>query len=131
VRVANWPVVLAEKIEEWRQRPFAWGTSDCWQMAGEIALALTGEDYRMRFPAYATEEEANAILAAHGGATGLATFALGDPKPVARAQRGDILVADYGMGLGAGICLGVQSCAPGLRGLVFRSTAIAIAAFTV
>lgn len=131
MRVANWPLVLAGKIDEWRARSFDWGASDCCQFAADIVLALTGIDHRASFSMYASREEAESILAQHGGMAGLISSALGESKAVAFAGRGDVVAADFGDGIAAGICLGAQCCAPGKRGLVFRPTVQAVAAWSV
>lgn len=131
MRVSDWPTVLVQKVEEWRYRPFEWGVSDCCQFAADVVLALTGTDHRAAFPQYGSREEAEAIIAQHGGMVGLLSSVLGEAKPVARAMRGDVIAADFGDGIAAGICLGVHSCAPGARGLIFRPTLSAVAAWGV
>lgn len=130
-RVQNWPLVLAARVEEWRGRPFVYGSADCLQFAGDVVLALTGVDYRDRFPAYGSQDEAAAILAEHGGVAGLLTSLFGQPKPALQAQRGDLVAGDFGLGITAGVCLGVACCAPGAGGLVFLPTASAVAAWSV
>lgn len=129
-RVSNWPAVLAAKVEEWRLRPFAYGAADCLQFAGDVVLALTGVDYRERFPSYASQEEAGAIMAG-GGVAGLLSGLFGPPKAAAQAMRGDLALIDFGDGLAAGVCLGIVCCAPGAAGLVFRPTAQAVAAWSI
>jgi len=131
LRVDNWPLVLSQKIEEWRDRPLEYGRTDCFQFAGDVVLALTGIDYRRSFPVYASRAEAAAILAANDGVIGLVTGVLGPQKPVAWAMRGDLIAADFGDALAVGVCLGVHCCAPGPRGLVFIMTARAVAAWSV
>jgi hypothetical protein len=131
MRVPNWPVVLAAKVEEWRFQPFAYGSADCWQFAADVVLALTGVDYRECFPPYASCRQALRILSRSRGMRGLAASVLGAPKPVAQALTGDVIIGDFGLGETAGICLGVHCCAPGERGLVFRQTAECTAAWSV
>lgn len=131
MRCANWTDVLYAVVAEWAFRPFAYGSVDCCQFPAAVVQAMTGVDFREQFPAYSTQEEAEAILAQHDGMVGLLTFALGESVHVSRAKRGDVVAADFGMGMAAGICLGVQSCAPGARGLVFMPTADAVAAWRV
>jgi hypothetical protein len=130
-RVANWPLVLNQKVNEWRLRPFAWGTSDCCQWVAEVVTAITGEDYRDLFPAYETQEDAEQILAQSGGIAGILASALGEPKPVAWAKRGDIVMADFGLGATAAVCLGLYCWAPGEKGLVCQPTRTATAAWEV
>lgn len=131
MRVDNWPMVLATKIEEWRPRRLQYGLHDCFQFCADLHLALTGIDHLGAFPAYHSREEADEILAQYGGAQGLLTFLLGDPKPALHASRGDLIAADFGDGIAPGLCIGVHSCTVGPRGLVFIPTSRAIAAWTV
>lgn len=131
MRVAHWADRMAEFVEAARTRPFEWGTWDCCQFAAEAVLALTGADHRTAFPTYASEQEALDLIAGHGGLESLLSTVLGDSKPPARAQRGDIVLADFGDGLAAGLCLGVSCCAVSPRGLVFKPTRIATAAWSV
>jgi len=131
MRCANSLDVLYAKIEEWRTRPFAYGSVDCCQFPADVVLALTGVDFREQFPTYATQEEAAAILATHGGMVGLLTSVLGEPVHVSRAKRGGVIACDFGDGIAAGICLGVKCCAPGARGLVERQTLDAVAAWSI
>lgn len=132
-RAANWPLILAAKVEEWRARPMVWGSVDCCQFCADVAQALTtgGPDHRAMFPPYSTREEADAIIANEGGMHALLTRALGESKPVAWAMRGDVILADFGDGLAPGVCVGVMSCTTGPRGLVFIPTAQAIRAWSV
>lgn len=131
MRVNQWPEVLDAKINEWRRRPFNWAGSNCCQFTADVVLALTGVDHRDAFPTYETKEQAESILADLGGVVALATLALGEPKPVTRAQRGDVVACDFGDGLAVGICLGVKCVAPGPRGLIERPTINAVAAWSV
>ena len=131
MRVDNWPIVMNENVELWRPRRLMFGVTDCFQFLGAHVLAITGVDYRDRFPKYASREEADAILEQHIGAVGLLTGVFGDPKPVSFAQRGDALVRDFGDGPAAAVCVGVYCCAPGPNGLRFEPTAGAIAAWSV
>lgn len=131
MRVANWPQLLAAKVEEWRQRPFAYGSADCLQFPAECVLAMTGIDHRDQFPKYESEVAAGRILVKHGGLEGLLTSVLGEPKPVAFAQRGDVLAGDFGNGMTAAVCLGVTCAGTGPDGLGFRRTLEATRAWSI
>lgn len=131
MRVDNWPLILAEKVEEWRFRSFDWAASDCCQFAAEVVLALTGIDYREQFPRYESRQEAEEILTGLGGVPALVTSVLGEAKHSAFAQRGDVVACDFGDGIAVGICLGVECCAPGPKGLVFRPTLTAVSAWSI
>jgi hypothetical protein len=131
-RVDNWPFVLSQKVEEWRPRLFDWTTWNCCHLADDHVAAITGVSRLSMFPSFSTQADAEAILSSFGGMIGLVTHALKqEPIPVAWAKRGDLLVANFGYGLSPAPCLGVNSCAPGPRGLVFRPTASAVAAWAV
>jgi hypothetical protein len=132
MRVTGWPEILAAKVEEWRSRPFQYGSSDCLQFVADVVESLTGVDHRARFPRYKTRIGAARITARMGGVEGILTRCLGLPKPVARAFRGDVIVIATLNGPTAGICLGVDCCFPGEpSGLMFRKTADASAAWSV
>jgi hypothetical protein len=131
MRVDNWPLILAEQIEAARLRPFAWGSWDCCQFVAECTLAISGVDHRDAFPRYADQNEAQTLLADKGGIVGLLSSVLGESKHPAMAQRGDVVVADFGDGMAAGLCVGAHCCAPGPRGLVFRPMTSATAAWPI
>lgn len=130
-KVAGWPEILAVKIEEWRNRPFDWSTSDCCQFAAEVVLAITGIDYRERFPRYESRQQAELILTKLGGVPALVSSVLGESKHPAFAQRGDVVACDFGDGVAVGICIGVECCAPGPSGLVFRPTSRSVSAWSI
>ena len=107
MRHENWPELLAEELEGARERPFSFGAGhDCTAFAMRIVAALTGRDHLAEFPAYTTETEAAAILAAHGGLRAMATRQFGAPIAVAYAQRGDLVLLPTERGDALGICMG-------------------------
>jgi hypothetical protein len=130
-RVAKWTLAMHENVERWRHKPLSFGDADCFQFLAEHVLAITGREYRDRFPQYASRDEAESILDATGGPAALLTSCLGEPKPVAWAMEGDAVLCDFGDGPAAAVCLGVYCCAPGPRGLRFQITADAVAAWSV
>lgn len=130
-RIANWPIALNDEIDRWRNRPFEWGTADCCQFPAAVVRAITGRDLLPLFGNYANEDAATALLTEHGGLVGLITHALGDPKPVSWAHRGDVLAAELANGMTAAICVGVHACAMDRKGLVFFPTARAACAWSV
>jgi len=122
-------IALNAVIDAWRQRPLVYGSSDCCQFLAEVILALRNEDLRHLFPAYASQQEAEAIIATHGDMVGVVTHALGEPQeaPI-RAIAGDAVVfLDEDDRQVAGVCVGARIAAPGPRGLVFPSMSRAIA----
>lgn len=130
MRIQGWPQVLSAKIEEWRERPFNWSTADCCQFAADVVLATSGIDYRDRFPRYESRSQAEKILRSMGGTVSLAVSVLGEPNPASMARRADVVACDFGDGIALGICLGVECCAPGPSGLVYRPTLNALAAWS-
>lgn len=131
MRTQGWTQSLSEKVEEWRDRSFDWSTSDCCQFAAEVVYAITGTDYREKFPRYESRAQAEKILSAIGGVIALASSVLGDSKHPSIAKRGDVVACDFGDGVAIGICLGVWSCAPGPSGLVYRPTLNAVSAWSI
>lgn len=117
-------------IDAWRTREFVYGSADCCQFVGECVLALTGVDHREAFPAYSSESEAAALIAAYGGMTQLVASAFGDPVHPSRAHIGDPVVFEYGGREVSGICIGVNVVAPSeAGGLIFAPMAQAVAAW--
>ena len=98
-----WDVLLSTYLEDWRGRPFAWGSSDCGQfVAGALAL-MSGQslhDILGDLRAYSSEQ--GAIRAARSLGFGcmegrLRAMGLTDVEGgLAFAQRGDIIVANRG-----------------------------------
>lgn len=111
--------------------PFAWGTADCCQFAGDVILALTGIDHRAAFPGYGSLREAVEELSKNGGIVSMVSSVMGEPKPVAFANRGDIVYVEEGIGPTIYVCLGRLSCGVGEKGLVFLPTFKALAAWSV
>ncbi len=97
-RVSNWPMELSLFLRERRHTPFAWGTNDCLMFAADLVLRLTGQDLAAAWRGtYDTEEQANALLAEHGGVQGFLTQAFGfnGHRQLGTAQRGDIMLIKY------------------------------------
>jgi len=131
LRPPNWPSLLAATVDEWRHRPFEYGSADCFQFVAEFVRAETGVDYRDRFPRYTSQLQAARILKRYDGVGGIITSVLGSSKPILLACRGDLVAGDFGAGMTAGGCLGVHCCSPGPLGLIFRPTTWATYAWSV
>lgn len=105
-RAADWEDRLRTLIDRLRDEPFRWGDNDCALFASSAIKAMCGVD-----PAgdlrglYSNEKGAMEALRNHGAGTLLKTVKawLGDPKPVAQAQRGDIVMLDRTT---VGVCVG-------------------------
>jgi hypothetical protein len=130
-RLPVWQENLAAAFQYAQRTEFKWGTHDCCQFALRCIREVSGVDHAEKFSTYGCEAEALGIIWARGGVRNLLREALGEPKPAAFATQGDIVLIDMGMGEQPAVCMGVSSFAPGPRGLVWRRTSRAVAAWTV
>jgi hypothetical protein len=132
MRVDNWPLILAERVEAWRTVPLVYGKSDCLQFCADVVKSITGENHLDKFPIYGSRHQAASILIDAGGIRPLISSILGGEKPPSFARRGDVVVALGADGLeAAGICLGAHFANPSDDGLRFWPMTAAIAAWTV
>lgn len=122
-RLPDWPERLAELVESRRHAPFAWGMQDCMIWAADAVLACTGDDPATAWRGtYATEEQAEAIMAGFGGqramieAVQAARGAL--PCPLDFAQRGDTALVRQGNQLLLAVVLDGMLAAAGDDGLL-------------
>ncbi|MDH2134936.1 hypothetical protein N5J77_27775 [Sphingobium yanoikuyae] len=105
-RAADWEDRLRTLIDRLRDEPFKWGQNDCALFASSAIKAMCGVDPAGALRgAYSDEKGAMEALRQHGAGTLLKTVRawLGDPKPVAQAQRGDIVLLDRTT---VGVCVG-------------------------
>ena len=120
-RLANWPHLLAAAIDTARAKPFVWGIHDCPTFAFETRMILTGgEDvaalWRSR---YTTALGGERVMRRLGWASleEMGCSLLGEPRPsVLLAGRGDIVLADTGLGFG--VCTGASAVGMAHEGLV-------------
>lgn len=103
-------------IEECRERAFEWGTFDCCQFVRRWDERLNLEDRGAAFGEYFSELGAGRLLVEHGGMEALLREAFGEPKAVAFAMRGDVVLADFGRGPMPSICIGTHCVAPSESG---------------
>jgi hypothetical protein len=120
-RVESWERRLAAAIDTARAKPFIWGLHDCPTFAFETRMILTGgADIAALWRGRYTTALGGARVMRRLGWASLAEMGmalLGDPRSaVLLAQRGDLVLADTGLGFG--ICTG--ACAVGMapNGLV-------------
>ena len=66
---------------------------------------MTDWDPAAAFRGYRTRPEAEALLSANGGVRGLISLCLASREqvPIAKAQRGDVVLAEGPLGEGAGV----------------------------
>lgn len=134
-RADDWPERLAEFVEQRRNNGFAWGEQDCFTLAADAVVALTGDDPAKAVRnAYATEEQAEAIIGAGGLEAWVAATmaAFGAPEcPPAFAQRGDMVFVAVGNQRMCGVCLGETVAVPGVDRLQFLPVSRALRAWVI
>lgn len=104
MRLPDWENLLAEYLADVRLRPFEWGEHDCILHACAAVAAMTGDDPAAAYRGqYSDRIGAARVLRDLGRGTLLQTVdASFVRKPVALAQRGDLVEWNGGIG----ICLG-------------------------
>ena len=120
-RLPGWELRLAEAIEAARDFPFRWGQHDCATFAFDLRRDLTGSYdvaalWRGR---YTTAHGAVRVLRRLGWQTleAAGRDLLGAPlASVHLAQRGDLVLANTGLGFG--ICLGARAAGIAPEGLI-------------
>lgn len=120
-RVDHWERLLAAAIDTARAKPFVWGVHDCPTFAFETRMILTGgEDvaglWRGR---YTTALGGERVMRRLGWASleEMGHSLLGEPRPAGLlAQRGDVVMADSGLGFG--VCNGASAVGMAPAGLV-------------
>lgn len=120
-RVEHWERLLAAAIEAARSKPFVWGTHDCPTFAFETRTALTvGEDVAALWRgSYSTALGGERVMRRLGWTSleDMGRSLLGTPRSsVLLAGRGDIVLADTGLGFG--ICVGATAVGIAPEGLV-------------
>ena len=118
-KLHDWQIRFEAFISERRARPFVWGSNDCATFAADCIKAITGVD-----PAptglrqHRTEKQALRSLQRHGGLTGIATAAMGQPVPASQAGIGDVVLSKSGNRPMLSICNGSTVFAPGANGII-------------
>ena len=129
LRAEDWPVRLAEAVEEARSRRFAWGEHDCATWAFSVAHRLRDEAPPAWIGTYGGEFGATRALRERGLALeDMGTVILGAPlaSPL-MAQRGDVVLA----GGAYGVCIGSEIAQVGKDGLELRPLTAAERAWRV
>lgn len=120
-RVDHWERLLATQIDNAHEKSFAWGLHDCPTFAFETRMKLTGgEDIAALWRGrYTTALGGARVMRRLGWASieAMGRALLGEPRPaVLLAQRGDIVLADSGLGFG--ICTGSTAVGMAAEGFV-------------
>lgn len=120
-RIDHWERLLAAAIDTARAKPFVWGVHDCPTFAFETRMILTGgEDFAALWRGRYTTALGGQRVMRRLGWTSLEEMGcalLGEPRPaVLLAGRGDIVLADTGLGFG--VCTGSSAVGMAPEGLV-------------
>jgi hypothetical protein len=120
-KIEGWERLLAEAIEGACHCSFAWGLHDCPTFAFETRALLTaGEDVAALWRGRYTSALGGKRIMRKLGWSSLETMGhalLGDPlENILLAKRGDIVLADTGLGFG--ICCGAHAVGMAPSGLV-------------
>lgn len=94
-RVKQWQNVLSDHLKDQANVPFQWGVNDCMSSLAKYFEKMTDQVDQIwpEFAGYTTEEEAKAVIAAHGGIIAIINRFAGKNHSLPRkAQRGDIVV---------------------------------------
>ncbi len=137
-RVHDWPERLAECVRVAMTRPFRWGEHDCVLFACDCVHAMTRVDHGARFRGkYRSARGAFGVLKriGVGSVEELATKVLGEPIPVSRAQRGDVVLMDNAVvaerGPALGIVIGADAAFTARHGLELKVVATTSKAWRV
>ncbi len=120
-RRPGWERHLAEAIEAARDRPFCWGRHDCAIWAFDLRRDLAGgfDVSALWRGRYTTARGAVRVMRRLGWSSleMAGRDLLGEPLPsVQLAQRGDLVLANTGLGFG--VCLGARAAGIAPEGLV-------------
>lgn len=120
-RVEHWECLLAAAIDTARAKPFVWGVHDCPTFAFETRMILTnGDDVAALWRGRYTTALGGARVMRRLGWASLEEMGralLGEPRQaVLLTQRGDVVLADTGLGFG--ICTGASAVGMAPEGLV-------------
>ena len=121
MKAYGWEHLLAAATDTARAKTFIWGIHDCPTFAFETRMILTGgEDIAALWRGRYTTALGGARVMRRLGWASLEEMGrslLGEPRPtVLLAQRGDLVLADTGLGFG--ICTGASAVGMAPEGLV-------------
>ena len=134
LRVDNWPSAMYAAIEEKRNQPFIWGSSDCCLFVADIIEAMTGIDIATGLRGkYDSLESAEIIL--NGPLVEFMDRAMKfyniEEIPLSYAGRGDMVVFNSTLGQTLGILDGTQIISMGYEGIVMAPRGEAFKAWRI
>lgn len=120
-RLNDWPERLNAHVDEWRNRPFEWGKSDCALFCLHAEKAITGES---RFEDFlgAYDSDIGSIKALKRLGAGDLISTVGqrlEEIPVSQATRGDVASIDTPEGDALSLVIGDKVAGLGKEGLLF------------
>lgn len=117
-KLHDWQIRYEAFLLERTNVPFVWGANDCATFAADCVMAITGIDPAPKgLRKHTTALQASRVLKRHGGLSGIATAALGEPVPVSQAQVGDVLLVPMQGREALAICNGATAFGPSAYGL--------------
>lgn len=120
-RLANWPDLLTDHIEEWRHKKFEWGKADCALFCLYAEKAMCGssrfDDFLGQYQS--AKGSVRALMKLGGGDLSSSVDARLVKIEVAQAQRGDVALISTPDGDALSLVIGDKVAAMGRNGLVF------------
>ena len=129
MRVENWQSKLNAHLKTVGK--FEWGTNDCCMFAVGCMASITGVDHGKPYKGYKTALGASRRIEKAGGIENIAIDALGAPKPLKEAKRGDLVLFKTGEDVALGISVGDKIVAVGEDGLIFLPFSEGVKAWSV
>lgn len=125
-RVIGWPERLNGIIDEWRDKPFVWGKSDCVSFCSAVESALY-DGKQTLIPKYTSKTSALKQLSKCGGLTD----EIERRFTRSSGRRGDLALVDTNDGPALCIVLGDCIAGMGPDGLVFLPIKMAISVWSL
>jgi len=117
-RVENWPTVLADLVQENRDRAFEWGSFDCCIWPAMVKDSMTGSNLVEQMAAlYSDRAGADKLIEDAGGFEELISQHLGEPVSAKLIGRGDVALIEHENGKSLAIFDGQYAIATGKNGL--------------
>lgn len=133
MRREDWIEQLWATLKAAEERPFRYGA--CVQLAAECVDAITGSDYVLKVAPLIESARNQPIELEELGR--IVTEMRGEPIPLARADRGDVMLLDLTLvfsasGPALGICTGpLIACAAAPRGVAYLKRERALMAWRI